>query len=122
MTYRDRMIGTWRLREFRFTDADGNTGSSEDAPVVGRMEYTADGHMATATRRPDGTYFSYFGEYELQGDVVLHHIEFAHDPRLDGTTTHREVSFEGDRLVLTAAPPVMGGPGSRASLIWERIT
>ncbi len=122
MEYRDRMIGTWRLHEFRFTDADGNTGSGEDAPVVGRMEYTADGHMATATRRPDGIYFSYFGEFELQDDVVLHHIEFAHDPRLDGTTTRREVSFEGDRLVLTAAPPVMGGPGSRASLIWERIS
>ena len=120
--HKDRMIGTWRLSEFRFTDADGNPGSSEDAPTVGRMEYTADGHMATATRRPDGHYFSYFGEFELQGDVVLHHIEFAAAPRLDGTTTRREVSFEGERLVLTAAPPVLGGPGSRASLIWERIS
>ncbi len=53
---------------------------------------------------------------------MLHHVEFAADTRLDGTTTRREVSFEGDRLVLTAAPPVMGGPGSRASLVWERIT
>ena len=116
------MIGTWRLREFRFTDADGNPGSHHDAPTVGRMEYTSDGHMATATRRPDGSYFSYFGEFELQGDVVLHHIEFAAAPRLDGTTTRRDVSFEGDRLVLTAAPPVLGGPGSRASLIWEKIS
>ena len=75
------------------------------------MEYTSDGHMATATRRPDGTYFSYFGEFELQGDVVLHHIEFAHDPRLDGTTTRREVSFEGDRLVLTAVAARHGRTG-----------
>ncbi len=118
---RDRMIGTWRLRDFRFTDADGNPGLRQDGPAVGRMEYTADGHMATATRRPDGSYFSYFGEFELHGDVVLHHIEFASDPRLDRTTTRRAVSFEGERLVLTAAPPVLGGPGSRASLIWERI-
>ncbi len=119
---RNRMIGTWRLREFRFTDADGNSGRRRDAPTVGRMEYTAEGHMATATRRPDGSCFSYFGEFELHEDVVLHHIEFASDPRLDGATTRRAVSFEGERLVLTAAPPVLGGPGSRASLIWERIS
>ncbi len=122
MTNRDRMIGTWRLYAFRFTDGDGNPGSTDEAPVAGRMEYTADGHMATATRRPDGTWFSYFGEFELQGDMVLHHIELAYNPGLDGATTRREVSFEGERLVLTAAPPVMGGPGSRASLVWERIS
>ncbi len=119
---RNRMIGTWRLREFRFTDAGGNSGSGQDAPTVGRIEYTAEGHMATATRRPDGSFFSYFGEFELHEDMVLHHVEFASDPRLDGTTTRRAVSFEGDRMVLTAAPPVLGGPGSRASLIWERIS
>ena len=118
---KQRMIGTWRLVEFHFTDADGNPGRPEDGPKQGRMEYTADGHMATATRQADGAYFSYFGEYELKGDEVFHHIEIAADPKLDGTTTRRDVSFDGERLVLTANPPVLGGPGSKASLIWERI-
>ncbi|MBT3535724.1 MAG: hypothetical protein HN478_17725 [Rhodospirillaceae bacterium] len=77
--------------------------------------------MATATRQSDGTYFSYFGEFELDGDVVQHHIEIAADPKLDGTTTRRDVSFEGDKLVLTANPPVLGGPGSKASLVWVKI-
>ena len=62
------------------------------------------------------------GSSSSHEDVVLHHVEFASDPRLDGTTTRRAVSFEGERLVLTAAPPVLGGPGSRASLIWERMS
>lgn len=118
---RDRMIGTWRLCEFRFNDGDGNPGRPEDGPKQGRMEYTADGHMATATRQSDGAYFSYFGEFDLDGDVVQHHIEIAADPKLDGTTTRRDVSFEGDKLVLTANPPVLGGPGSKAALVWERI-
>ena len=119
---RERMIGTWRLVEFRFTDADGNPGRPEDGPKLGRMEYTADGHMATATRQADGAYFSYFGEFELEDGVVLHHIEIAADPKLDGTTTRRDVSFDGENLVLTANPPVLGGPGSKASLIWKRIS
>jgi hypothetical protein len=117
-----RMIGTWQLVEFRFTDADGNLGRPEDGPKLGRMEYTADGHMATATRQADGAYFSYFGEFELEGDVVLHHIAMGANPKLDGTTTRRDVSFDGERLVLTANPPVLGGPGSKASLIWERLS
>ena len=99
------MIGTWRLVEFRFTDADGNPGRPEDGPKLGRMEYTADGHMATATRQADETKFSYIGEFEI-----------------DGTANRRNAPFDGARLVLTANPSMLGEPGSKASLIWERIT
>ncbi|MBI76406.1 MAG: hypothetical protein CMM53_01295 [Rhodospirillaceae bacterium] len=116
-----KMIGTWRLVAFRFVDSDGNPGREEDAPTGGRMEYTLDGHMATATRQADGGYFSYFGEFELKGSQVFHHIELSAHSKLEGTTTVRDVSFEGDNLILTASPPVMGGPGSKASLIWEKI-
>jgi hypothetical protein len=118
---RDKMIGTWRLVGFRFVDADGKAGREEDAPTGGRMEYTSEGHMATATRQSNGDYFSYFGEFELKGKQVFHHIELSAHTKLEGTTTVRDVSFEGDNLVLTASPPVMGGPGSKASLIWEKI-
>lgn len=118
---REKMIGTWRLVGFRFVDADGNPGREEDAPTVGRMEYTTDGHMATATRQSNGDYFSYFGEFELKGEQVFHHIEISAHPKLEGKTTVRDVSFEGTNLVLTASPPVMGGPGSKASLIWKKI-
>jgi len=118
---RQKMIGTWRLVGFRFIEADGTQGREEDAPTGGRMEYTAEGHMATATRQANGDYFSYFGEFELKNETVFHHIELSAHSKLEGTTTVREVSFEGDNLVLTASPPVMGGPGSKASLIWKKI-
>ena len=118
---RDKMIGTWHLVGFRFIDADGKAGREEDAPTGGRMEYTAEGHMATATRQSNGDYFSYFGEFELKDEQVFHHIELSAHPKLEGTTTVRDVSFEGGNLVLTASPPVMGGPGSKASLIWKKI-
>ena len=118
---RDKMIGTWRLVNFRFVDEEGKPGREEDAPTGGRMEYTGGGHMATATRQANGDYFSYFGEFELKNNQVFHHIALSAHPKLEGTTTVREVSFEGNNLVLTATPPVMGGPGSKASLIWEKI-
>lgn len=121
MSLRDQMIGTWRLVDFRFTHADGTPGDPNAGPKQGRMEYTSDGHMATATRQANGDYFSYFGEFEVKGDEVFHHIEIAADPKLDGTTTRRIVSFEDGKLVLTADPPVLGGPGSKASLIWEKV-
>ena len=46
------------------------------------MEYITDGHMASATRQADGAYFSYFGEFELEGDEVRHHGEMAAGPKL----------------------------------------
>ena len=119
---RDKLIGTWSLSDFRFTDAEGNPGDQGDAPTMGRIEYTSDGYMATATRQSDGSYFSYFGTFQIQGDKVFHNISLSANQSLEGTTTVREISFEGDKLVLTASPPVMGGVGSKASLVWERLS
>ena len=116
-----QMIGTWRLHAFRFTDENGKPGRKEDAPKTGRIEYTTDGHMATATEQSDGSYFSYFGDFEIKENEVFHHIELASNPALVGTTTVRSVSFEEELLVLTATPPVFGKPGSKASLVWKKI-
>ena len=120
MIDRSHMVGTWRLSGFRFTDGNGLPGRPEDAPKAGMLQYGPDGRLAVATRQPDGKLFAYFGKFELKGDEVHHHIELGSDQKLDGTTTRRKVSFEGDLLVLTADPPVLGGPGSKASLIWSR--
>ena len=118
---REKMIGTWRLHTFRFTDENGNPGREEDAPTTGRIEYTADGHMATATEQSDGSYFSYFGDFEIKGKEVSHHIELASNSNLIGTTTVRSVTFEDKLLVVTATPPVFGRPGSKASLERTKI-
>lgn len=120
MIDRNRMLGKWRLVGFRFTDGEGRPGRAEDAPKAGTLHYEPDGRLAVATRQPDGKLFGYFGTFELKNDEVFHHIELGTDAKLDGTTTRRIVSFEGDRLVLTADPPVLGGPGSKAALIWGR--
>ena len=117
---RDPFIGAWRLDDFRLTDADGNTTRPLEGRLKGFILYTADGHMANANLQADGTYFSYFGSYDVLENQLVHHVEMCSDPKLIGTDQRRGVSFEDDRLVLTASPSISGGPGTTAQLVWKR--
>jgi hypothetical protein len=121
MMDREQLIGTWRLVDFLYTDAAGKTSQPENGMTGGLIIYTADGYVAMATQREDGGFLSYFGRYEVGENHLVHHVEMSPDAALVGTRQQRAARLEDGRLVLTASPTIIGGPGTSADLVWQRV-
>ncbi len=137
------LIGTWRLVSWE------NRGVSDDQvsyPVgrdaVGYIIYNQDGYMFVAIMasnrlrfatedlfsgtteeeaQAEETYVSYCGRYDLQGDVVFHHVELSLFPNWVGTEQERLVELRGNRLTLSTRPILLEGTQQTAHLIWERV-
>lgn len=118
---KDAFTGAWKLADYRLTDADGAV-TRPFADTQGLLIYTADGFMSASMSGGGMRPLFYSGPYETLVDKNIHHIEISNDPKLVGTDQQRLVSFEGDRLVLTASPSIAGGPGTKADIVWERAT
>lgn len=133
-----RLVGTWRLVSYVTNEPDGRRGKPY-GEAVGRLEYDARGNMAGQVMRPDRGpvelgeggaqqvraaylgYIAYFGTYDVSGDgrTVTHHVEGALNPAWVGGDQVRGVTFDGDRLVLTAEVPKAGKVVAHV-LTWER--
>jgi hypothetical protein len=121
----DALLGAWVLTRWDYTVDGEPRGFPLGEDAEGQIIYSPDGQMSAilmqAQRQPFGvpqfhqgtpeerevaalTYISYGGTYELRGDVVVHHVAYALFPDWIGTDLIREVSWEGDELVLTALP------------------
>ena len=55
------------------------------------------------------TYLSYCGTYEVEGDVVVHHIEMSLFPNWVGGEQKRQFEPSDDKLVLRTPPLETGG-------------
>ena len=135
------VIGSWRLVSARAPDE----GAENDVPFGssprGVLTYGADGRMsviityggrtsssddfvASPTDQGDeafATWFAYAGRYSLTGDEVRHHVEVSTVENWVATDLVRQVTLEGDRLILMAPIPI-DGKTLVTELIWERIT
>ena len=60
-------------------------------------------------RRAFSTYLSYCGTYEVEGDVVVHHIEMSLFPNWVGGEQRRQFEPSDDKLVLRTPPLETGG-------------
>jgi hypothetical protein len=81
-------------------------------------------HQGTAEEREVAalTYISYGGTYELDGDRVVHHLDFALFPDWIGTDLVRVVSWEDDQLVLTTVPETTSSGKTVVNrLFWRRV-
>jgi hypothetical protein len=112
---RERLVGCWRLVEYRVTTAEGGEA---DHPLgthpLGIILYTPDGYMSAQLARPgpyeddqkpDAYEIAYSGPYDVdeQTRTVAHHVQVSVIPRWLGTTQIRQVQFhEPDTLVLSA--------------------
>jgi hypothetical protein len=143
MSNRDRLVGAWRLVEWRTDYADGR------APTLpfgerpeGLLVYSADGWMNASIGRaarprmtgeslkhaPEAerlraidTFMSYGGPFEVRGDEVQHHVVIALYPNLVGTEQIRTMRFAGDTLTLSARDTLPGTTiGRTHSLVWRR--
>src|SRR6266849_7444290 len=96
---------------------------------MGRLTLNADGRMMAVTcdgrlELPAGTsraYSSYCGNYTFDGARLITRVDAASDPARIGSDQVREVSFDGDRMILRP-PPRQGEIGEEyREITWERI-
>jgi hypothetical protein len=139
----DDLTGSWRLTCWDHSIDGSHRGFPLGEDAEGQIIYAPDGNMSAilmqARREPFGaaqfhqgtaeqrevaalTYISYGGTYELDGDRVVHHLDFALFPDWIGTDLIRVVSWEGDQLVLTTLPETTtSGKTVVNRLIWRRV-
>ena len=135
------VIGTWSLVSYKARKADGVVSFPLGRDAIGYITYTADGHMSVAMMSADRTnyasgdlrggtveeklaaaetYVAYCGSYEVQGDVVVHHVEVAFFPNRVGTAQRRNFEVSGDTLRLSTPPMLIEGVEQTGHLVWKR--
>jgi len=111
----------------------------EDAK--GFIIYTTDGYMSAALfrgNRPNfetgealtasdaekvagwDSYYSYGGPFEIDGDRVIHTVAHTIYPNWLGGTQVREISFEGEHMILTTPPQKTRRGTQNSRVIWRR--
>ena len=135
------VIGTWRLVSYEARAADGAVSYPLGRDAIGYITYTDDGRMSVAMMSAGRTgyassdlrggtveeklaaaetYISYCGSYEVQGDVVVHHVEVAFFPNRVGTSQRRTFEISGDTLRLSTPPMLIAGVEQTGHLLWKR--
>ena len=135
--------GAWKFVSAIQTLADGSTKPSPGYGIggVGNIIYTPQGRMMVFIMDPSRAPFAfeahptepelrtstkgfltYGGRYEVHAaeGYVLHHVDLEPVPNRVGITLKRFFSFEGNRLILRAAPPLPQGVTEYA-ITWERL-
>jgi hypothetical protein len=132
MLKRDDMVGVYRQLGEDMVGADGHVIES-DNNRSSQIVYSADGYVgvvstpagrkqlsappgrtdlggATSAELAEATraVTCYAGHYELQGDMVHHHVEMALNPNLVGQTMTRHVQIDGADLILSSIPDAQG--------------
>ncbi len=134
------VVGTWRLKLWETSTADGRVAYPLGPDAVGYLIYTPGGHMSVVMMRArraafagddllGGTseeraaavegYVSYCGRYEVRDGTVVHHVELSLFPNWVGTEQVRFVEVAEDELTITTRPLRIGGETVNR-LVWER--
>lgn len=140
---KDRLVGTWQLKAVEGRLPDGGRNHPYGRDPLGILIYDRHGNMAVQLMNRDRPPFKsadlkggtaqeakdaldgaavYFGTYETdeQTDTVCHHIKGSVFPNWIGTVQRRKATLEGNRLVLSTGPLLMGGSESDIVLEWQR--
>ncbi len=124
------IVGTWRLVETAGHDPEGRPLAPPYGPVpMGIVTFSAEGRMMAVlcdgrTEMPDGEkreYNSYCGNYSFEGDRLVTKVDAASDPSRFAIDQVRQVSFEGDRMVLRPPTDRVGDAVRQRVLTWEKI-
>ena len=135
---RERLVGCWRLVEYRVTtaaDEGGKVVHPLGTTPLGTILYTPDGYMSAQLVRP-GPYkddqqpaayaIAYSGPFDVdeQARTIAHHVQVSVIPSWLGTTQIRQVQFpEPGTLVLTASeqhPSRDGVLTTTTTITWSR--
>src|SRR5437667_8788980 len=124
------IIGTWRLVGAAAQDSSGRPlPPPYSGHGMGRVTFTTDGRMMSVVcdgrkAMPPGMqrdYSSYCGNYTLDGARLITRVDAASDPARIGTDQVREVSFDGDRMVLRPPPRQTEVGEEYREISWLRI-
>jgi hypothetical protein len=137
------LIGTWRLVSWENRSlVDGQISYPLGKDAAGYIMYNQDGYMFVAIMGPnrlkfaandllsgtpeeeaqaEETYVSYCGQYDFDGDKVVHHVELSLFPNWVGVDQERLVELTGNRLTLSTPPILLRGIQQTAHLIWECV-
>ncbi|MBI3792454.1 MAG: lipocalin-like domain-containing protein [Gemmatimonadetes bacterium] len=142
---RPTFVGTWSLVSATGTDSTGKPTHILGEQPLGRISYTADGHMAAQlydshraklgptpasadaalVRAAFLGLTTYFGRYTVDtvAHTVSHRVEGAYNPDWIGGTLVRSYRFlPGDRLELTVVTDYLGRKPARPGvLVWQRV-
>lgn len=138
--------GAWELVEFEIAFSDGRPSIWPfGTDAIGMITYTPSGHMSAVlshtsriglgvdrlenTRRASSdfkvmafdSYLSYAGRFSLEGDDVIHHVDFALSPDLVGQDNRRHATLEGDLLHLRYDITPKSGVIRHYHLTWKRM-
>ena len=131
---KDDLLGAWSLEEWYIESDDGGRSHPMGRDAEGVIMYTGDGYMSAIVHarnrrlpadRPSDTerlgafasYVNYAGRWDVDGDAVIHTVEHALNPNMQGHTITRTVDHAGTRMTFTGATP--GSPGAHV-IVWKR--
>lgn len=135
------LVGTWQMLAWYNLEENGQKHFPLGETATGYISYSQDGfvfvHLMGADRQPyelndpfGGTesedsaaiksQITYAGPYTFKGDEVVHHVTHSSCPNWVGTDQFRKVTFEGDRLILSAGGATFQGKLVTAYVIWKR--
>ncbi|SDP35312.1 lipocalin-like domain-containing protein [Actinacidiphila guanduensis] len=139
-TYRERIIGAWRLASYTIEEPDGEVRAPLGPNADGFIIYSPDGYMSAqmmAQGRPAyasddwligsdeelraaaGGYLAYSGPFSVDEEkgTLQHHVTVSLFPNWIGDAQVRRIKLEGDLLSLS---PV-NEPGERIqTIVWRR--
>jgi len=143
-TARDGLVGSWRLRRWVAIADDGSESLPMGEEPEALLVYSGDGTMLVLMAQEDrpridsddvtggtpaeraeafSSFIAYGGPFEVEGDVVSHHVEMSLFPNWVGTVQRRrfELDAAARRLTLTSPPVTLGGATRIQRLTWERL-
>jgi hypothetical protein len=137
------LIGTWHLRRWTAIGDDGSESSPMGDSPEGLLVYSGDGRMMALMARADrsrinsddltggteaeraaafASFIGYGGRFEVDGNVVTHHVEMSQFPNWVGTVQRRRWELDAsDRWLTLTSPRMTAGGATRIQrLSWER--
>jgi len=137
------LVGSWRLRRWIAIADDGSESAPMGDAPEGLLVYASDGSMIVLMAQADrpriasddvtggteseraqafASFIAYGGPFEVDGDVVSHHVEMSQFPNWVGTVQRRrwELDSSARQLTLTSQPMTVSGATRIQRLTWER--
>ena len=140
----DKVLGSWTLEAYQFIDGDGAVTYPMGDDAFGMIIYAADGHMcanlmegnrpkyvgkdrinATADEKVQAhdSHLSYCGTWKIEGGQAVHTVTGSSFPNFIGHKLVRDMTWEGDDILILTTPPVKEGDQvATAKLRWRRAS
>lgn len=134
----NQLVGTWKLAGAVSTTTSGERNENPyRVNPSGLLTYSPAGRVMAlisfGDRKPLSiragteeraeafeTFLAYAGQYSVNGDKVIHHVEISSIQNYVNRDLIRTVRFDGDRMTLITPPTSVSGKVQVLELTWQR--